>query len=221
MSKEPRVCLNCGKHFIAMVTKTRIRKFCCKKCFDTYKTDRNTFKCLNCGKIFERWKSRGIRKFCCNKCSNIHRRKMIPIASKKTFYTGFICNINSGCWNWIKCKNPKGYGALSYLEKNHLAHRLSWILHNGDIPKGLFVCHRKDNPGCVNPAHLYLGTAQDNSTDMVKKGRMIRKLTDLDIIEIRKLLKLKVLIYKIAEKFKVNISTISKIKHGKTYKHVN
>ena len=47
MGKEPRICLNCGKHFIGRVTKYRIRKFCCKKCFDIYRTDRNEFRCLS------------------------------------------------------------------------------------------------------------------------------------------------------------------------------
>lgn len=52
-----------------------------------------------------------------------------------------------------------------------LAHRASWVIHNGDIPDGLFVLHHCDNPKCVNPSHLYLGTAADNSNDRVKRGR--------------------------------------------------
>lgn len=75
-----------------------------------------------------------------------------------------------GCWNW-KGGKAKGYGALSIGRGKISAHRFSWELHNGPVPDGMFVLHSCDNPACVNPAHLWLGTNQDNMTDKMEKDR--------------------------------------------------
>ena len=80
----------------------------------------------------------------------------------------------SGCWLWIGSMADSGYGAFSFARKTHGAHRASWMLHFGSIPYGLCVLHNcpdGDNPLCVNPGHLWLGTHQDNSDDMIAKGR--------------------------------------------------
>lgn len=77
-----------------------------------------------------------------------------------------------GCWLWKGARSSQGrYGCLRIAGKTLAAHRHSYELHKGDIPDGMFVCHRCDVPECVNPDHLFLGTAKDNFDDMVTKGR--------------------------------------------------
>ncbi len=78
----------------------------------------------------------------------------------------------SGCWEWKRRSHTFGYGAVSFQGRNIPAHRAMWILHFGSIPDGLLVCHKCDNPPCVNPDHLFLGTSTDNNRDMLSKGRM-------------------------------------------------
>lgn len=73
----------------------------------------------------------------------------------------------SNCWYWIGCLDQLGYGHVGYKR----AHRWSWELHNGEIPKGMNVLHKCDVRSCVNPDHLFLGTQKDNVLDMIKKGR--------------------------------------------------
>lgn len=79
----------------------------------------------------------------------------------------------AGCWLFSGYRDRKGYGQI-YVDavmSRRLAHRVAWELANGPIPQGMLVCHQCDCPSCVNPAHLFLGTAIDNNRDMVGKGR--------------------------------------------------
>lgn len=76
-----------------------------------------------------------------------------------------------GCWEWIGAKHRDGYGRFNARSGMVIAHRFAWTLHHGAVPAGKDVCHTCDNRGCVNPAHLWIGTASDNMQDMHNKGR--------------------------------------------------
>jgi len=132
------------------------------------------------------------------------------------------------CWDWLGTTNNKGYGTMGIKKHQYLAHRISWVLHFGEIPKGLIVCHNCDNPLCIDPYHLFLGTEKDNTKDAVDKGRLDNyskhrrgssngnsKLKKEDVMEIRKLWSQGNLTQReIGELFDVDNTTINKITRG-------
>jgi hypothetical protein len=136
------------------------------------------------------------------------------------------------CWDWTASKLKTGYGqmGLGGRKAGHdVAHRISWKIHNGEIPKGLHVLHKCDNRGCVRPDHLFLGTPLDNMRDMHAKGRACNisgishpnaKLDHEKVREIRKRLANGDIIHQIASSFSVNWTTIAQIRDGKTWRAV-
>lgn len=87
---------------------------------------------------------------------------------------------SDGCWEWIGAKHRFGYGMirLGGTQPKITASRASWLVHNGEIPNGMHVCHKCDNPQCTNPDHLFLGTAGDNANDKEQKGRGLRRFNN-------------------------------------------
>jgi hypothetical protein len=76
------------------------------------------------------------------------------------------------CWKWSGAFFESGYGHYILKQRHYRAHRIAYYLYLGEIPEDKFVCHRCDNPACVNPKHLFLGLPIDNTQDMISKGRL-------------------------------------------------
>ena len=128
--------------------------------------------CLRCGAIFFGTVREGTvnfarRRHCSLKCKQAST-PTIPL--ERRFWDKVT--MGDGCWEWTGTRHSWGYGLLGGRRKVHLrAHRVSWEIHFGPIPAGLYILHHCDNPRCVRPDHLFLGTHRDNMADMVKKGR--------------------------------------------------
>ena len=140
-----------------------------------------------------------------------------------------------GCWPWVASTDEKGYGFIKrggYGRKgssNIRAHRVSWMLFNGPIPEGMCICHKCDNPNCVNPEHLFLGTMKDNCHDRDRKGRQrsrkgeehnLAKLNWRQVEELRDL----VLAHGmsqggVAQIFSISQTVVSKIVLGQLWKN--
>lgn len=105
------------------------------------------------------------------------RPKIVPIPRKSIaqfFWLRVVKGDGDDCWQWTGRTDPNGYGDIQlYRNAPHqLAHRVSWELHNGQIPAGLSVLHHCDNPPCARPDHLFVGTQADNLADASRKGRL-------------------------------------------------
>jgi hypothetical protein len=97
------------------------------------------------------------------------------LAEPSDFWAHVDVKAPDECWPWRDAKLEFGYGAVRYQKRNWKAHRLAWALTHGSIPGKSWVLHRCDNPPCCNPAHLFLGTHEDNMADMASKGRHLSR----------------------------------------------
>lgn len=138
----------------------------------------------------------------------------------------------NGCWHWIGAKNKDGYGQF-YVSQQYQegAHRFMYEKSFGSIPKGMCVLHRCDNPACVNPDHLFLGTHRDNTQDMINKGRKQTNpprgskhhnsiLTEDDVINIRSLKILGYTCKELSRKLGLKQRTIRAVVNRENWKHI-
>jgi hypothetical protein len=137
---------------------------------------------------------------------------------------------SDGCWEWQGTRATDGYGVFWDGTRQVRAHRYSWELHNGPIPPGLNVCHHCDNPPCVNPAHLFVGTHADNVADKMSKGRHrsgkpdqwgernpAARLTAAQVAEIKALALAGYTTMELAPRYGVTFSNIAMILRGLTW----
>lgn len=168
-----------------------------------------------CNKHYSRWRAHG----------DPHAT-VKPHGSLRERFESKVVKTDS-CWLWVGGKNKQGYGKLRIGGKGgeHVrAHRVSYELHRGPIPDGFFVMHKCDNPSCVNPEHLDIGTAMDNVADMVSKDRHTygertkkSKLTNLAVSVIRES---GASVQELMATFNVSKATVYQVKQGRTWKHV-
>lgn len=164
--------------------------------------------------------------------------RIIPVLSNNDihkFWGHVYRPSENDCWIWQSAKAGKGYGMFNLPAGSYYAHRVSWTLFFGEIPDGMFVCHRCDNPPCVNPSHFFLGTNADNQIDSYGKGRNATqrhpglhtgtkngraKLTESMVKAIRREYSEGKTQTQLAQKYGVNQTMIGFIVRKESWKHV-
>jgi hypothetical protein len=145
------------------------------------------------------------------------------------FWRDVRISTDDQCWEWAGSRTANGYGRFWILRRGHAAHRIAYAIANGPAPSNLMVCHHCDNPACVNPSHLFLGTAADNVHDMLRKGRRPRlfgsassnaKVHERDVESIHDLRLAGWTQSAIASRFGLSQPTVSEILSGKKWPHV-
>lgn len=167
-------------------------------------------------------------RLCCNPAHLYRPNEQARVANR--FWSSVAIAEKEKCWEWLACKLPNGYGAVQVNNKKCATHRVAWELTYGEIPSGMFVCHRCDNPKCCNPHHLFLGTPKDNSHDMWTKGRHLvpigeknpqAKLTESEVVQIFTAYHQERPTQSwLAQKYNVTRSAIRGIVNQKTWTHI-
>lgn len=192
--------------------------------------------CIVCGDEFreragdsnKQWEGRS---YCSMSCNNKSPRRVVSIFDRLKRHQV----IKDGCWGWSAAKDGAGYGIISNRNGSSFspekAHRVSYEFVFGDIPLGMNICHKCDNPECTNPDHLFAGTQKDNMKDCSDKGRLssvsLKNLShdfvlseaDAELIKSVKFASRNgrggVTVKSIAKKLGVSAATISKVKNGR------
>lgn len=171
------------------------------------------------------------RKICPMHTARISRtgnERLIQFTIKERFLMQIHLTNKNKCWEWRGYKQ-KGYGRFLLNGKKILAHRASFIIFFGKIKNGMYICHKCDNPSCVNPNHLYAGTPKQNALDSLYRNRNYMKKGDLNpraklnskvVKKIKYFLSLNERPIKLSKMFNISYSSIQNIKRGITWKHI-
>lgn len=194
-------------------------------CMPTTHTPRS---CQHCGKTFTPRSAR--QRYCSRSCgvTAAHAIRHAQVTPWQERFWRFVPEPRTAqaCWEWTG-KINHAYGRLMVAKTPYReipAHRASWTIHHGEIPEGHVVCHHCDNPACVNPAHLFLGTQAENIADMHRKGRRASfagtrngqsKFSDATIAEVRRLLAEGLTPTPISRATGVSVSQIKHIRAGR------
>lgn len=172
--------------------------------------------CKTCGNStrikYER--RRETAQYCSVKCRGIGKR--IPVEQR--FWTHV--QKTASCWLWTGSRHVTGYGETNANQRKQTAHRASYEITYGPIPDGLCVLHKCDNPPCVRPDHLFLGTRTDNNADKVMKGRTVSRLTAAQVGDIRNRRSQGVTVKSLAVEHRVHPATIRSIIRRVNWKHL-
>lgn len=164
---------------------------------------------------------------------DLSRKTVYEMTDKERFDAKWVLG-DGGCWLWASPGNPNGVPTANtfWLNKTVMnAIKASFLLHKGRVPKGKFICHTCDNRLCVNPDHLWLGTAAENTADMYAKGRnrnprgsthYAARLTEEDVRRVRREMTdaPRGTLARLCRELSVNKATLQDILQGKTWKHV-
>lgn len=156
---------------------------------------------------------------------------------RKQFYSRVAVSSPDQCWPWTGCRYPItsenkwDYGKTQIFGYVTTAHRASFLFTGQPVPSGMLVCHKCDNPPCVNPGHLFLGTSLDNLEDCASKGRRVfnpnkgelhyrSELTDSDVLQIRSMRASGMKLKDIGQEFGIPFKHVSLISLRKRWKHI-
>ena len=173
-------------------------------------------------------------------CKNCKRKYLANSGGQKwcSLKCRVLANIDrsggqKSCWPWMLGKTPLGYGWLGPHRRVYTphvaqhAHRAAWLALKGEIPRGMFVLHKCNNPPCCNPRHLYIGTHSDNMKDLARtgfkppwRGGTKQHLSKLNDQKVRAIRRSKLSCEKLAARYGVWGGTIHAARTGKTWKHV-
>lgn len=151
-----------------------------------------------------------------------------PVPPEQRFWPKVDKNGPNGCWNWKGGVCSASYGIFHFNHKQENTHRVAWEMVHGPIPEHMYICHHCDNKICVNIKHLFLGTARENQLDAFRKGRKVlvgeanslSKLTEIEVLDIRKALIAGENQYSVAAKYGTTQSNISRIGKRHLWKHL-